>query len=667
MNEESRDVTTGEETNGIVEKSLEDEGIRKVLASPRTIPRKVREGIARILAQEIVLGEPYDIKDVRRFMKRFGAFYPIFLGLKNSEVWRRLTSISVQNRNASAYALQSVLVKILDILEEFWKHSAELQKALDKNMAGILEELRELIEDTLRLWGRRVPGEVPRPPKHPLDIAELFKDIIHLSERAREAGLRKEDMEELVEVLREGGQTHEEFVSSLEEIWGGLKDDNRFDEERTKALEETLKKAESQMKRDGKKLREKTENLAEDLDEGNGETLTKDTLDLEKLMTDMIGPLEKLANDASEVFEKQTYRSVAGLPDRVDRFCESQEGQELLDLVIQRMMVPHLTGLIDEMTEHLELLDMLSALFPGRSWDYLLGELSQTYLGNVKKYADILRRSEDLKKILDMIGRIELEYGSRRLAISPFGTSEVYSIRTSNDISHLLPAELAKLSKESLRTLFYAKWIEGKLLTYQFRGRSWVGGPPKKKRRGPVVALVDTSGSMSGSPEIVAKAVILAVAKRMLKEKRDVKVILFSSTGQTSEIELTSMRKMAVEFLDFLSYSFGGGTDFNTALESGMKSLKEKKFTSADLLFITDGLSVVSDKSLISKWNKLKKEEDARIFTLTVGNDTAGGLEDLSDHTFLLADYEEWDPDEGPACMIRLIASKPGATRVLGE
>ena len=60
-----------------------------------------------------------------------------------------------------------------------------------------------------------------------------------------------------------------------------------------------------------------------------------------------------------------------------------------------------------------------------------------------------------------------------------------------------------------------------------------------------MVALVDTSGSMTGSPEIVSKAILLAIVRHMLKEKRDMKVFLFSSVGQATEIELTDNRKMA--------------------------------------------------------------------------------------------------------------------------
>jgi uncharacterized protein with von Willebrand factor type A (vWA) domain len=259
--------------------------------------------------------------------------------------------------------------------------------------------------------------------------------------------------------------------------------------------------------------------------------------------------------------------------------------------------------------------------------------------------------------MIELLGRIELEYGSKRLTITNFGSSEVFSVGISKDIQHTLPIELVKLKDNTLRNVFFANYSEGKLLTYQLRGKYWAGGPPKKRKRGPVVALVDTSGSMHGEPEILAKALVLAIVRIMLKKDRDVKVILFSSTNQTYEIELTSKTKMASEFLNFMNMSFRGGTDFNTAFAFGINILEEKKWKSADLLFITDGLSQISEETLIQKWNKLKIGNDARIFTLIIGNNTAGGLEKMSDNTYILANGDAWKVSESPSDIIKVISN----------
>jgi uncharacterized protein with von Willebrand factor type A (vWA) domain len=171
-------------------------------------------------------------------------------------------------------------------------------------------------------------------------------------------------------------------------------------------------------------------------------------------------------------------------------------------------------------------------------------------------------------------------------------------------------------------------------MTYDLKGREMASGPPENVRKGPVVMLVDTSGSMYGEPELIAKAVSLTVARRMIPEKRDVKVILFST--RTTEISLTSKERMGKEFLEFLSYTFGGGTDFNIALHEGLRALREREWTGADLLFISDGHSTVSDPVITAEWDILKNENDARVFSVIINNDDAGGLEELSDSVYIM-------------------------------
>ena len=251
----------------------------------------------------------------------------------------------------------------------------------------------------------------------------------------------------------------------------------------------------------------------------------------------------------------------------------------------------------------------------------------------------------------------ELEYGSKKLRLSPHSKTEVHSINLSGDIQTLLPIETVKLKNPVLKRKFYADMIEEKLLTYQLRGENWNSDFAGKKRKGPVVALVDTSASMRGAPELLAKAVVLAIARKMLRESRDVKVILFSSKWQTVEIELTDKKRMGKEFLEFLKYTFGGGTDFNTALRQGLKTIKkEKAFQGADLLFLTDGSSELSERPLIREWNEIKIEKKARIFSLIIGNYDAGGLDQVSDQTYIINDSGNWQVEQSPSRLIKAVS-----------
>jgi len=312
---------------------------------------------------------------------------------------------------------------------------------------------------------------------------------------------------------------------------------------------------------------------------------------------------------------------------------------------------------ISGMEENLELFDTLALLFPERNWSYSVKELKKEpfylQLKMLKSYSTFFEKSPDLRRIVDFIGRREFDPPGDRIHLSPFGKNRIQTVRFSDSINNLLPMEAAKLLNPSLKLKFYADMLEGKLLSYQLLGEHYTG-PPRIKPRGPMIVLVDTSGSMHGAPQTLAKSAVLAMAKRMLSQQRDMKVILFASTSQHLEIELSSRKKMSEKFLNFLLYTFGGGTDFNTALASGLKSLKEKDFQGADLLFITDGKSEISDELVLARWEEAKKKYNAKVYSLIVGGSGAGGLSGISDYTY----FVEMELDsEGTDGVVKLIES----------
>lgn len=555
--------------------------LREVLATPRRMPRRIREEIAEVLVYELFSEEGYEIKDEKLFMSKFGAFYPIFLGLKDFRIWAEMKALAGANNLAGVFILRVLLEELFTLLDDYGKLEPEFSKKLSKNLERNLKALRNLIDETQAVWEKnriRHTEKNFRPQENP----DLF---------SQKAG--KESKQE----------------SSLEQ--------------------ESLLKQESSLEQEIKQESSLQDPEYENLgspDQEAGKTLGSGS---EKLVTMAL------------------------------KFMSSEKAGEALDSVIEESIAAKTEELIPVLEDHLEMLEILSMLFPGRAWDHSLKALHREYFGNLEKYAAILRKSSDLKSILEQVGRIELEYGSKKLSLSPYSKSEVHSVTFSGNIQTLLPAEAVKLKNPLLKRKFYADMLEGKLLTYQLKGENWNSDTAGKKRKGPVVALVDTSASMRGSPELLAKAVLLAVAGRMLKENRDVKVILFSSKWQTVEIELTNKKRMGQEFLDFLKFTFGGGTDFNTALRAGLKAMKnEKAFEGADLLFLTDGFSELSEVPLIREWNEIKAERKARIFSLIIGNYDAGGLEQISDHTYLIRNAENWDIGESPASFVRAI-SKP--------
>jgi Uncharacterized protein containing a von Willebrand factor type A (vWA) domain len=391
--------------------------------------------------------------------------------------------------------------------------------------------------------------------------------------------------------------------------------------------------------------------------------------ELDAGMDEILRQFEEILKETLLRWENTTSSEFSGINDQGGRdseefslqeavlaFMQKDRYQEFLEILMDGLY-HRINEFVSEMEENLELFDTLSLLFPQRNWNYSVKELKKEpfylQLKMLKNYSTFFEKSPDLRKIVDFIGRREFDPPSDRIRLSPFGKNRIQTVRFSDSINNLLPMEAAKLLNPSLKKKFYADMLEGKLLSYQLLGKHYTG-PPHIKPRGPMIVLVDTSGSMHGAPQTLAKSAVLAMAKRMLSQQRDMKVILFASTNQHLEIELSSRKKMSEKFLNFLLYTFGGGTDFNTALASGLKSLKEKDFQGADLLFITDGKSEVSDELVLARWEEAKKKYNAKVYSLIIGGSGAGGLSEISDYIYFV-EMELDSEDSGG--FVRLVKS----------
>ncbi|WP_019178485.1 VWA domain-containing protein [Methanomassiliicoccus luminyensis] len=309
---------------------------------------------------------------------------------------------------------------------------------------------------------------------------------------------------------------------------------------------------------------------------------------------------------------------------------------------------------MEELRSYLSMLSMMEQLLPPGEDEISVEEVFVAYLRDVDRMAQLLQMSSQLQRIIDLMGQLDVEFGAKREKAQSFSTQEAYALGRSKDVQHVLPVELLKLKVPILQTLFFSQMLEGELLTYELKGLNW-SAAPERRRKGPVVALIDASGSMVGEPELLAKSLILMLARRMAREKREIKVILFAANDWKFELNLSDKKKMAQNLLDIVCRQFEGGTDFNSALRVGLETVREKEWRGADILFFTDGMSQVSDQDLVGEWLSFKKRTQSRIYTLIVGSDQAGGLEKVSDHTWVLS-AGTWDVEGSPSNIIKLIA-----------
>lgn len=234
----------------------------------------------------------------------------------------------------------------------------------------------------------------------------------------------------------------------------------------------------------------------------------------------------------------------------------------------------------------------------------------------LERYAAMAESNPSLRRLAEMLGRLEAERARTEALAVPSaptqprrvahrrGTTELRGVHFSADIDKLTTGEIGLLATPELEHVFYMKLLDAQLLTYEQRGAdvptpevALVRAPPPRapERRGPIILCIDTSASMTGEPELIAKTMALAVLRVALKERRACWVISYSHTADLREQDLTRLPEALGELVQFLSMSFRGGTDPVPALQAAIRRLEATEFDRADVLWITDGRFTVPE------------------------------------------------------------------------
>lgn len=298
---------------------------------------------------------------------------------------------------------------------------------------------------------------------------------------------------------------------------------------------------------------------------------------------------------------------------------------------------------LQNLEEWLNKLKQLQEVFDGLGtetgvlWDLSLSTLSQQDISTLKKWADYLKNDIGTQQLCDLMGRLQKEANSHRTEIinstfqysitSPdiHSNEEIVGIELGRDLENVIPQELALLSDPDVAILFDLKYVENRLMCFSKQGyKTEVYDKNIQEevtvfeddKLGPIIICVDTSGSMSGAPENIAKAITLTLASRAVAQKRKCYLINFSTSIVTLDL---SPPKGVGDLIKFLKMSFHGGTDVAPALDEGLRIMSDSGYKRADLLVISDFVinGLTSNTEALCKMQKL---EESRFFALSIGN-----------------------------------------------
>lgn len=291
------------------------------------------------------------------------------------------------------------------------------------------------------------------------------------------------------------------------------------------------------------------------------------------------------------------------------------------------------------------------------AWGVRPGELQRMSFEQRARLAERLRRGR-LGRFAELIGRFRQMAAGERARKTEHAPGELVGITLGDDLSRLIPTELASLGVPAMRAAFAARYAERRLFVYEMRGEDHTG-------KGAIVACVDCSGSMAHgvgggvTGEAWAKACALALLDQAQAARRDFAAVLFSSREELQVFRFPARQRPAIaDVLDVAEFFWAGGTDFQAPLDAAAELLEAEHDRDGrmrgDVVLITDGECEVSEEWMRA-WNERKAALGHRVFGVAVGASPGPVLDALSDNLRSVADLTRPEAVGAARDMFRVI------------
>lgn len=266
------------------------------------------------------------------------------------------------------------------------------------------------------------------------------------------------------------------------------------------------------------------------------------------------------------------------------------------------------------------------------AWGLEEAELTNRPFPEALRLLQKLKSNKNLKQFAALLGRIrQIAARKARSKIKGEGVRRSV-IETGRDIKRAHRRELTALVHPATRAKALCRWARSEL---QLHGEK----ASKKLGHGPVIVCEDSSGSMDGSKQRWAKAVVLAMANYAKIQKRSFGWIMFDSRVKRAAT-FEKGRISPEQMLSIAEARSGGGTKFEKPLTRAIQMIKNDGLKKADIVMITDGECAVSDEFL-QQLRADKKALEFNIFTVLCDVDSTSdsSVKEFSDKVELASHF----------------------------
>ena len=200
----------------------------------------------------------------------------------------------------------------------------------------------------------------------------------------------------------------------------------------------------------------------------------------------------------------------------------------------------------------------------------------------------------ELVKLLGKRSKDNLKYDSasgigKKLLVVHSSSSDIEGITQGDNLNSLLPIEYCYLADDALRPVFMERYIKKRLQVFDYKSEQTESNTETREKvsgQGPFIVCVDTSGSMQGERERLAKSAILAIA--MLTEKTHRKCYVINFSDEAVGLAIENLGRDLPKLAHFLSQDFHGGTDIEPALSEATRIINGNDYKDSDIVLISD-------------------------------------------------------------------------------
>lgn len=259
-------------------------------------------------------------------------------------------------------------------------------------------------------------------------------------------------------------------------------------------------------------------------------------------------------------------------------------------------------------------------------WALMGGLWNVLEFDRIREIVSLQKHYPEVLQVAKVLGRIADEDGDERVPLSSGGMmkidhsvpSDIEGVTSGNDLTSLLPSEMAQMVDEDLSGLFAYKFATRNLQT--FRHKSQIMNPAHKlqlhkaRQKGPMVVCLDTSGSMAGKPERISHSLVVKLLQLAMKQDRDLLLIAFSCMARAFDV-----RSNRAKLLDFFRKPAQGDTDVTDMLRVCIETLMSKQeYMSADVCLVSDYKMPIAQDNLMKQIGELR-DSGTRFYGLQIG------------------------------------------------